>query len=280
MLGIEPTGFDQSVISFRDQIGFDHAGLDLSLNGDVREDVRAGFSYYSGFPAATTPSRVPTGQRRRFVILDGQPGASQWEVRHVAADFSSSQANAVRAVIDSIPGPSTVEPSLVTVSTTVIPPEAATISGGGEFMLGAAVPLSLTANPGYRFVEWQGNVSDASDTGATLIPETDTTITAVFVRQWSLALAAVPGGTLFGAGTYDEGAVVTIEAVPDSGYRFAQWQGAAVENPLSETTTISLTEALSVTAVFVRVLALELSANNVEGGSVSGAGIYDEGSVV
>lgn len=102
-MGIEPSGFDSSVSSFASSNGFELAGLDLTEEGGSRENIRNGFSYYSGEDAGLTPGQVNINERRRFVILDGQPGPDQWSLRYIDNDFSSrNDTDAVQSAIDGI----------------------------------------------------------------------------------------------------------------------------------------------------------------------------------
>ena len=102
VLGIEPNGFDSSVASFTSNIGFNHAGLDLVEEDGSRTNIREGFGYYSGEDPATIPRRVSINERRRFVILNGQPGEDQWRVLYISNDFASRDTASVRSAIDSV----------------------------------------------------------------------------------------------------------------------------------------------------------------------------------
>ncbi|AWI08467.1 hypothetical protein CKA38_03670 [Ereboglobus luteus] len=55
-----------------------------------------------------------------------------------------------------------------------------------------------------------------------------------------------------GSGSYQEGTVVTLEAVPATNYAFLQWTGAGVTSASSGTTTITMDSAKTVTATFQR----------------------------
>ena len=52
------------------------------------------------------------------------------------------------------------------------------------------------------------------------------------------------------SGPYEHGSSVTITAIPSTGYDFLSWSGDEVGDSSSISTTISLTEARSVTANF------------------------------
>ncbi len=89
-------------MSFASNISFDHAGLDLQVEGGDRTGIRNGFGYFSGEDPSRIPGQVSINERRRFVILNGQPGPEQWKVAYIANDFSSSDSEAVMAAINGI----------------------------------------------------------------------------------------------------------------------------------------------------------------------------------
>lgn len=101
------------------------------------------------------------------------------------------------------------------------------------------------------------------------------------VKHFSVQAAASPaaGGSVSGAGSYEEGATATMQATPNAGYRFARWteNGAAVStaNPY----TMTVTRNRSLTAVFqeVQTVLISASASPAAGGSVSGAGNVEQG---
>ena len=46
------------------------------------------------------------------------------------------------------------------------------------------------------------------------------------IKKYTLTTKAEPseGGTVTGAGTYNEGTMVTVEAIPNEGYEFDHWE--------------------------------------------------------
>jgi len=220
---------------------------------------------------------VPTGERRRFVILNTQPGVSQYEVLYISANFSGSQAAAVRSIIDSVELSIAGEPTEFVITTQISPPGAGTINGGGVYSPDEEVTLSVTGNPGYRFVQWQGNVSNPNSAETTITATDDAMVKAVFVRQWQLVLDAQVGGSASGGGGYDNGTIVPFTATPDDGYRFDGWTGTGTEDALGTETTVTLNESHMATVTFVKVWGLEVAAG--DGGNVSGGGTFDHGAL-
>jgi len=70
-----------------------------------------------------------------------------------------------------------------------------------------------------------------------------------------LTISAAVGGSVTSPGEgsfeYDAGKVVFLNAVPDECYRFVNWTGAAVANPASAVTTVTMDAAKSITAKLV-----------------------------
>jgi serine/threonine protein kinase len=152
------------------------------------------------------------------------------------------------------------------VSLTVPKPVGGTLIGGGlvcgthgticsiKKSAGEAVELYPVADPGYVFSSFSG---DCGPTGH--VPMTEATSCAATFRKAELASARVtrsltiatptggtivsPNGILCGtlgslcSATLDEGLVITLRAMPDSGHRFVQFTGACAaggETTMSE----------------------------------------------
>ena len=98
--------------------------------------------------------------------------------------------------------------------------------------------------------------------------------------SWALSLTAAPveGGSAAGAGSYYDGTQAAIQAVPNAGYRFAGWTGVGIADPTAASTTVSMTQARSVTATFAKTWQLTLAADPQAGGTVTGTAIHDDGS--
>ena len=144
--------------------------------------------------------------------------------------------------------------------------------------------VTLTAQPieGYRFVQWSdGN----KENPRTVVITRDTTFQAEFVARTfytlSLTTPSYQGGwgTETGAGEYESGTTVTITAVPNYGYHFAQWSDGNTDNPR----TIVITQDTTFQAEFAKDF-YTLSLNTLdwqEGwGTETGAGEYEYGSTV
>ena len=69
--------------------------------------------------------------------------------------------------------------------------------------------------------------------------DSDLSLTANFetIPSFSNGLNANSGGSVSGAGTYDQGAQVTISASPNSGYLFSSWSDGSTEQNRTITVT-------------------------------------------
>ena len=145
------------------------------------------------------------------------------------------------------------------------------VSGGGTFSYGTAIPISATANYGYHFVTW----SDGSTQNPrTIMVDGDATFTAVFeANQYVVSCQSSDPtmGTVSGAGTYPYLTSVTLQAIPQTGYHFTQWSDGNTDNPR----IITLTKDTVLNAQFaINMYMVNITINDSTMGSVSGSGIY------
>jgi len=126
--------------------------------------------------------------------------------------------------------------SMYSLATRAAPEEGGTVVGGGTYREGSRATLTATAAPGYRFTGWEG---DAAGTRNPLYIHvvSDLSVTARFVADGKYVVETdelpAEGGRVTGAGTYAEGSLVTLEAIPDPGFTFVCWDGTLLEIPTS-----------------------------------------------
>jgi preprotein translocase subunit YajC len=157
--------------------------------------------------------------------------------------------------------------------------------GEGRFaycqLQGLAVDLVATPDPGYRFVEWTGDVGtipDVDDPTTTMTVNDDYSITANFAKQYSLTISSTEGGSVTtpGEGTrsYEEGDVVKLVATPDTGYGFVSWTGdvSTVANVNAASTSITMNGDYSLMANFEELAEYDLTTSSTTGGSVTAPG--------
>jgi len=150
-----------------------------------------------------------------------------------------------------------------------------------DYEHGTVVELTAIADDGWRFLEWQGDLS-GSENPETITIDEEKSVTAVFeLDDFSLEVDIVGEGNVHQEivetaekTDYESGTTVELTAEPDFGWTFVEWQGdlQGDENPQ----TILMDEDKSVTAVFERdefELNIEVEGN----GSVSDEVIDDPG---
>ena len=185
-------------------------------------------------------------------------------------------------------------PTQYTVSVSANPTEGGTAGGGGNYDEGASVTVTAEAAANYHFVNWTVGGEVVSTAASYTFPvtagcdlvanfETDTTR----ATQHTVTASANPttGGTVSGAGSYDDGASATVTANPETGFRFVNWKESetsetvvSTDNPYS----FEVTEDVDLVAIFEAdttpptQYTVSVSANPTTVGTVSGGGAYAE----
>ena len=125
---------------------------------------------------------------------------------------------------------------------------------GPTYTENTVLQISAAANTGFTFAQWTGSISGAANP-ATLVMNGDKFLGAQFNPQNPVVLSLQPdaGGSIVASPPqpalgYAAGTVVSLEAVPDTGYVFTGWSGAAggTVNPL----TLTMSAAKTVGAAF------------------------------
>jgi alpha-tubulin suppressor-like RCC1 family protein len=138
---------------------------------------------------------------------------------------------------------------------------------GPDYDSGATVAVTATPNNGYRFASWTGDLTGDS-THTQLIMNSNKTITASYMRQYTLTLAVSPanGGSVSGAGVTDSGVSNAISCAAATSYQFTGWtitSGTATWTPGSTATTpsssIKLSSNATLTANFIQLIAPTIS---------------------
>jgi hypothetical protein len=149
------------------------------------------------------------------------------------------------------------------------------VTGTGDYPNNTTVVIGALANAHCRFVQWNdGN----NQNPRTLTITSDTAFTAIFgvAVQGIFNVSAFAGnttmGTVTGSGDFTANASVTIRAMPNTGYRFMQWNDGNTNNPR----TITVTQDTVFTAVFnvEGMFHVSVLSNNSNMGTVTGSGDY------
>jgi hypothetical protein len=146
-----------------------------------------------------------------------------------------------------------------------------------SYQAGTAVTLTASPAAGSRFAGWSGG--GCSGTGAcTMTLSSDTTVTAMFTAVAALTVSKVgsgsggvssrtPPGITCGATcshTFDAGTMVTLDATPAAGSRFAGWSGGGCSGTGS--CVLTLSSDTTVSAAFIAI-----APPSTTGGSLTGA---------
>ncbi len=105
--------------------------------------------------------------------------------------------------------------------------------GSGTYMLNQVVTIGATPNNGFYFSGWQdGN----SDNPRTIVVTGNAEYIASFsqnpVQTYTVdVLYDESQGFILGAGTYTEGSIATIAAIPADGFYFKRWDDGTTDNP-------------------------------------------------
>ena len=124
---------------------------------------------------------------------------------------------------------------------------------GGTYPAGMVVQLTAVPNTGYAFSGWSGALSGTTNP-ITITMDGNKTVGAAFsqLQQFNLTTNVVGNGSITlnptPGGTYPQGTVVQLTAVPATGYAFSGWSGdlTGSTNP----TNITMNAAKTVTATF------------------------------
>jgi len=179
-----------------------------------------------------------------------------------------------------------------TFNLTVTPDGNGTVSvspTGNPVAAGTPVSITATADTGYVFTGWVGNIPAATGTTIPLtfnMPEQDVTITATFaeIQPNTLTVTAVGNGTVSPeSDSFVTGAPVSITATPGTGYRLVSWEGnvAAATGSASPLTFNMPAHDVTITATFAPIPTFNLAVNVAGDGSVSHeSGPFEEGDPV
>ncbi len=215
-----------------------------------------------------------------FLFWDGDlSGTQSPQVIVVDSDMT------INAVFNEIGGP-----SLFSATANSSPAGAGSIDlnpPGGLYDSASVVIFTATANEGYRFKNWSGNLSGTSNPTA-IIMNSNKSVTANFLRQFTVSTSAPGGGGIVSQNpsisAYDSASVVTITATPANGYRFAGWSGdiSGGQNPIAVTVdSDKIIEATFELDNGIDQFTLTANINGMGNVTLSpDDGIYDEGTVV
>ena len=175
------------------------------------------------------------------------------------------------------------------ITTTTAPLAGGTVAGDGTYDDGSNVTLTATANAGYSFTNWtEGGTNVSSSASYTFVAGIDRDLVANFTAlpTYTVSTSAAPlaGGTATGDGNFISGANATVTATPNAGYFFVNWtqNGNQVSSNASYTFAVTANKALvaNFSVIGATLRTISTSSSPVAGGTLSGAGVYADGSSV
>jgi uncharacterized repeat protein (TIGR02543 family) len=170
-------------------------------------------------------------------------------------------------------------------SDTVINPSeiVGSITGGGTYTNGQTANLSATPNTGYSFSNWtEGNTIISSQPNYSFTVTKDRNLVANFIlNKYIISITANPsiGGNFSGGGTFRHGQTVNLSATPNkTGYTFANWtEGGTVVSTNVDFSFIANSDRNLVANFTPNNYTIEVNANPLAGGNVTGGGTYNHG---
>lgn len=133
-----------------------------------------------------------------------------------------------------------------------------------EYDCGTTATLTATADVGWTFDGWTGDVvTETNPLSITLY--NDTVVTPVFaLEEYTLTAVADPpeGGSIIkdpDQATYHYGDVVTVTAVPTTGWEFVEWSGAL--SGVDTTQILTMTGHTVITATFQQLYTLTVTSD-------------------
>ena len=135
------------------------------------------------------------------------------------------------------------------------------VSGGGTYTYNDYCEVTASPDTGYKFVCWEDNDGNqvATHSNYTFVVTSNLALKAIFTLadynvSLNFAINSLDKGILSGSGTYHYNDVITIKAIPNSGYKFVGWSSTSDGNNIvtsaDETQTITVTSDINYYAVF------------------------------
>ena len=145
-------------------------------------------------------------------------------------------------------------PTTYTVTATVNPTNAGTVTGANTYTQGAQCTLTATPNEGYRFVNWtkNGQIVSTNASYTFTVNETANYVANFALLTYSVTASSIPadGGTISGTNTYNYGQQCTLTATPNPGFSFFNWVKDGIIYSTDASITFTVTEDVEFIANF------------------------------
>ena len=159
-----------------------------------------------------------------------------------------------------------------------------TVTGGGTYDYGQNCLLTAISSEGYTFVNWtkNGQVISTSPNYSFNVTESATYVANFSLNSYQITAVANPtdAGTVDGAGTYNHFETCTLTAISNANYIFLNWTKNGVVVSTDATYSFIVVEAGDYVANFApNEFQINVTANPTSGGIVTGAGVYNYGTI-
>ncbi|KAF0194763.1 MAG: protease [Bacteroidetes bacterium] len=172
------------------------------------------------------------------------------------------------------------------ISVTSSPVNAGIVSGGGSYAYGTQATVNATANNGWNFVNWTENGNVVSTTsGYSFTVSGNRNLVANFTQQIiEYLITALPspaeGGSTTGGGVYEAGELVSLLAIPESGWTFVNWTENGNQVSADPGYSFPAMSDRDLIANFIQgtiQYTISTSSAPSAGGATNGAGEYNSG---
>lgn len=171
-----------------------------------------------------------------------------------------------------------------TIRADVFPAEGGAVSGMGVFYEGETATVAAQAGAKYDFAAWmEAGEPVSEDPVYTFVVERSRSLTAAFsLKQFQVAASVDPpgAGEVSGTGAYDIDTEVTVAAAAGEGYAFTRWTEGGETVAEGPEYTFVLDRDRDLVAVMTKTHIISVSANDGDGGTVTGSGTYLDGQTV
>ena len=165
------------------------------------------------------------------------------------------------------------------------PNNAGTVTGGGSYNFGQTCTLTATPATGYQFINWtkDGTQVSTDATYSFTVTESATYVAQFQTQSFNVTATVNPAnsGTTTGSGTYTYGHNCTITATANAGYNFVNWTENGIQISTNPSYSFPVTSNHDFVANFeLQTIQITTSVDPNEGGTATGAGIYNYGDEV
>lgn len=166
-----------------------------------------------------------------------------------------------------------------TITVSANPSNGGTVTGGGTYTYGQSCTVTATAGSGHVFINWteNGNIVSTSLSYTFAVTNNHNLVANFATDAVTISAIAEPseGGTIEGAGNYEQGTSCTLTATANEGYFFVEWTKDDVQVSTEASYTFIVTDSETYVAHFqLQTYTITAMADPSWSGNVSGEGDY------